>query len=180
MFRFFKYLSYVMITRKAIQSARTVFGEGGLAAQILDAISFNLKAMARSAALAAGGACLIGIGALYILFHTAAEYDQQGYISFNAQKGVCLAFIMSGLAMIAMSRKAMQPLRPLEPARLPEMPTAPSPALQNLGVPSQRAVQIQGLFQMMNKEAAKFIEQTTRPATQQPPPRPPTNERALV
>lgn len=180
MFRFIKYITYVMLSRKAVQSARSVFGVGGIAGQVLDAWSSHLKAKFRSAVIAVIGACLIGIGALYIVFHTAAEYDQEGYLTFNAQKGVCLAFIFGGLILVALSKKSSQVLKPIQPRHQPRAPAVPSPALQSLGVPNQRAVQLQGLFEMMNKEAAKFLEQTTRPASQQATTRPPTNERALV
>lgn len=111
MFRFFKYVSYVVI---------------------LDSISTKIKMKFRSAALAVSGACLIGIGALYILFHTAMEFDQYGQVTFNAQKTVCIAFMLSGLALILISRK---------PARIPES---------------------RNLFRMMNKETAKFLEQTSK------------------
>ncbi len=170
MLRFLRYLAYVMISRKAIQSARSVFGERGLAVHVFDAASYNLKLKIRSAVAGMMSAALTGIGAIYLLFHTAAEYDQNGYIVFNAQKSVCLVFIFIGLGLILFFARGGTTLKPLKQAPTSEIPIDRS----------ERAKQLHNLFQMVNTEAAKFLEQTTRPNQNSSEARPPMNERALV
>lgn len=176
MARFFKYFVFLIVSAKLVQSVRSAFGSNGVVPQLMATAQVAIQKRVRAAIFASIGFAFLLIGSLYMLFHCAAEWDNLGYFTFNAQKTISAVLMMIGLILIYPSRSVLR--------RPPKLPSSDprdqvDPAHQMPSPKNRNAEKIQEYLKLMNREATKFLDEATRPKTSISRTRPPTLERTL-
>lgn len=176
MARLVKYFLFLLVSARLIQSLRSAFGSNGVVPQLMATTQVAIQNRVRSAIFVSTGFAFLLIGSVYMLFHCAAEWDNLGYFTYNAQKTISAGLMLIGFILIYPARSVLRRPPKLHATIKPQSDADPSPEIP---VQNKNAQKIQELIKFMNSEAAKFLDEATRPKAPVTRPRPPTLERTL-
>lgn len=183
MARLFKYFLFLLVSAKLVQGVRSAFGSNGVVPQLVATAHVSIQKRVRSAIFVSTGFAFLLIGSLYMLFHCAAEWDNLGYFTFNAQKTISAGLMVIGLILIYPARAVLRRPPQLFANGGRDENSTVDPAHQMPSPQNKNAQKIHEFVRFMNGEANKFLDQATRPKNAVPirrkEPRPPTLERTL-